>query len=43
MVFKNPEETIQANIDARGLDHCGVEGFDLDSAGFDFSGNIAVA
>ena len=43
MVFKDAEEAIKADINARGLDHLRVEWFDLDSAGLNFSGNIAVA
>jgi hypothetical protein len=43
MVFKDAEEAIEANIDAGRLDHARFEGFNLDSAGFDFGGNIAVA
>ena len=43
MVFKDPEETIQTYIDAGGLDHLGFKGFDLNPAGLDFGGDIAIA
>jgi hypothetical protein len=43
MVFKDAEEAIEADINARGLDHLRVEWFDLDPASLNFSGDIAVA
>jgi hypothetical protein len=43
VVFKDAEEAIEADINARGLDHLRVEWFDLDPAGLNFGGNIAVA
>jgi len=43
MVFKDAEEAIEADINARGLDHLRVEWLDLDSASLDFGGDIAVA
>jgi hypothetical protein len=43
MVFKDAEETIEADINARGLDHLRVEWFDLDPASLNFGGDIAVA
>jgi hypothetical protein len=43
MIFKDAKEAIEANINARRLDHLRVKGVDLDSAGFDFSSDVAVA
>jgi hypothetical protein len=43
VVFKDAEEAIEADINARGLDHLRVEWFDLDPASLNFSGDIAVA
>jgi hypothetical protein len=43
MVFKDAEEAIKADINARGLDHLGVERFDLDPTRLNFGGDIAVA
>ena len=43
MVFKDAEEAIEADINARGLDHLRVEWFDLDPARLNFGGDITVA
>jgi hypothetical protein len=42
MVLKYPEESIEADIYARWLDHCGVVWFNLYAASADFGLNIAI-
>jgi hypothetical protein len=43
MIFEDSEEAIKTDINARGLDHFRVEGFDLHPAALYLSGNIAIA
>jgi hypothetical protein len=43
MVFKDAEETVQAHIDARGLDHLRFKRFYLNPASLNFGGDIAIA
>jgi hypothetical protein len=43
MVFKDAKEAIEADINARGLDHLWVERLDLNPASLNFSGDITVA
>jgi hypothetical protein len=42
MVLKYPEESIEADIYARWLDHCAIERFNLYAASADFGLYIAV-
>jgi hypothetical protein len=42
VVIKQAEETVQANINARGLDHVEVQGVQANSARVKFATNIAV-
>jgi hypothetical protein len=43
MIFEDSEESIEADINARGLDHLRVEGLNLHPAALYLSGNIAIA
>ena len=42
VVLEDPEPAIKAHVDARGLDHRLVEGFDAHAPGIHFSDEIAV-
>jgi hypothetical protein len=42
MVFKDSEEAVEADINARRLDHLRIEWFDLDPASLNFGGDIAI-
>jgi hypothetical protein len=42
MIFKDPEESVEANVNTRWLNHGAVERFNLYAASADFGLNIAI-
>ena len=42
MVFEDPEESVEPDIDAGRLDHRLLEGVNLDPAGLDFGADITI-
>jgi hypothetical protein len=42
MVLEDPEESVESDIHARWLNHCGVVWFDLYAASADFGLDIAI-
>jgi hypothetical protein len=43
VILKDSKEAIQADINARRLNHCGIKWFDDHAPGINLRGNISVA
>ena len=42
VVVEDPEELVEPHVDARRLDHAGVEGIEADASGLDLGQDVAV-